>query len=131
MNFLKIFLGKIPILKEFEWFEWFEWFGPSPIEPFNSAADGESHRRGERGAGPQGASKEAPLDALEHDELQRGLDHEDCEGLHPPVEIRQAALFEDLTHGRCERRSFAHGPYQDRIQGHRQRQMAYVFSNFF
>ena len=27
------FLGKIPILKEFEWFEW---FGPSPIEPFNS-----------------------------------------------------------------------------------------------
>ena len=33
------FLGKIPILKEFEWFDWFEWFewlGPSPIEPFNS-----------------------------------------------------------------------------------------------
>ena len=27
------FLGKIPILKEFEWFEKFEWFGPSPIEP--------------------------------------------------------------------------------------------------
>ena len=38
-NFLKFlnFLGKFPILKEFEWFEWFEWFGPSPIEPFNSA----------------------------------------------------------------------------------------------
>ena len=30
------FLGKIPVLKEFEWFEWFEWFGPSPTEPFNS-----------------------------------------------------------------------------------------------
>ena len=36
------FLGKFPILKEFElfeWFEWFEWFGPSPIEPFNSEAN--------------------------------------------------------------------------------------------
>ena len=33
------FLGKIPILKEFEWFEWFEWFGPSAIEPFNSGED--------------------------------------------------------------------------------------------
>ena len=26
-------------MKEFGRFEWFEWFGPSPIEPFNSAAD--------------------------------------------------------------------------------------------
>ena len=25
-------------MKEFEWFELFEWFGPSPTEPFNSAA---------------------------------------------------------------------------------------------
>ena len=36
------FLGKIPILKEFErfeWFEWFEWLGPSPTEPFNSASN--------------------------------------------------------------------------------------------
>ena len=34
------FLGKIRILKEFEWFEWFEWFGPSPIEPFNPGLAG-------------------------------------------------------------------------------------------
>ena len=37
-EFSKEKFRKIPILKEFEWFEWFEWFGPSPIEPFNSAA---------------------------------------------------------------------------------------------
>ena len=35
---------KIPIFKEFEWFEWFVWFGPSPIEPFNSGANGERRR---------------------------------------------------------------------------------------
>ena len=39
------FLGKIPILKEFEWFEWFEWFGPSPIEPFNSGCHGPAPRQ--------------------------------------------------------------------------------------
>ena len=42
------FLGKYPILKEFEWFkwfEWFEWFGPSPIEPLNSGAHGADPRR--------------------------------------------------------------------------------------
>ena len=37
-EFSKEKFRKIPVLKEFEWFEWFEWFGPSPIEPFNSAA---------------------------------------------------------------------------------------------
>ena len=40
LKFLNL-LGKIPILKEFEWFKWFEWFGPSPIEPFNSGRNRE------------------------------------------------------------------------------------------
>ena len=50
------FLGKIPILKEFEWSEWFEWFGPSPIEPFNSAG---GQRRGSRGV-PRFSSARLP-----------------------------------------------------------------------
>ena len=45
------FSRKNPILKEFEWFEWFEWFGPSPTEPFNSAADGEAVLADRRQAG--------------------------------------------------------------------------------
>ena len=36
---------------QFEWFEWFEWFGPSPTEPFNSAADGEAVLADRRQAG--------------------------------------------------------------------------------
>ena len=50
-EFSKEKFRKIPILKEFEWFEWFEWFGPSPTEPFNSAA----HRRPGRESAANGA----------------------------------------------------------------------------
>jgi len=49
-EFSKENFRKIPILKEFEWFEWFEWFGPSPIEPFNSAADSGPATAGARAA---------------------------------------------------------------------------------
>ena len=50
------FLGKIPILKEFEWFEW---FGPSPIEPFNSGIYrvGRPRVYGGRGERPAGRAE--------------------------------------------------------------------------
>ena len=56
------FLGKIPILKEFEWFEW---FGPSPIEPFNSGRGGrpadEDPALSDRGAAQAAALAASPL----------------------------------------------------------------------
>ena len=55
-EFSKEKFRKIPILKEFEWFEWFVWFGPSPIEPFNSAAD----RVRARQTAPKPASPQRP-----------------------------------------------------------------------
>ena len=54
------FLGKIPILKEFEWFErfeWFEWFGPSPIELFNPGTNGRSVRISEAESFRKGACR--------------------------------------------------------------------------
>ena len=55
-EFSKEKFRKILILKEFEWFEW---FGPSPTEPFNSAAGARVIERDHsdglaRGEGPAG-----------------------------------------------------------------------------